>query len=225
MLTALESTVADSRHGAQSMTQPITLQLQPVLQLSEDELLHLCQLNRELRIERTAQGELQIMSPTGGETSARNLKIVHQLAAWAETDGSGIVFESSGGFRLANGAIRSPDASWVRRDRLAQLNPEQRRHFLPLSPDFVLELRSPSDRLQDGRAKLGEYIDQGARLGWLIDPVERQVQVFRPGREPELLAAPMQVSGEDVLVGFVLQLAEVWEPWGDAVSPRSADRA
>lgn len=198
---------------------PIALQLHPVLQLSNAELFELCQLNRELRIERTAHGELVIMSPTGGETSARNFNLVRQLANWAEQDGSGQGFDSSGGFVLPNGAMRSPDAAWVPIQRLRPLSSEQRKAFLPLCPDFVIELRSSSDRLQDCQAKLAEYVQQGVRLGWLVDPLERSVHIYRPGQPVEVLEDPASVSGDPELPGFVLELSKVWDPWRKVQGP------
>ena len=189
---------------------PLLVSFPKVLQLSEDELVEFCQLNRDLRIELTAEGRLSIMPPTGFDTGDQNAEISHQLRGWAKRDASGRSVDSSGGYRLANGAVRSPDASWVRDDRLATLPPEARKRFLPLCPDFVVELRSPSDRLATVQAKMDEYMENGARLGWLIDPSDRTVYVYRPGGAVERLRAPASVSGEDVLPGFELLLGEVW---------------
>src|SRR5687768_4357939 len=149
---------------------PLRLRLGPLLSMTDDQLYELCQLNPELRIERTAQGELLIMPPTGGETSKRNLDLLVAVGTWAKDEGSGIAFDSSGGFILPNSALRSPDVAWIRRSRLETLTTEQKKKFIPLCPDFVIELRSPTDSLSALQAKMQEYLDNGAQLGWLIDP-------------------------------------------------------
>ena len=189
---------------------PLLVHFQPVLQLTDDQFYELCQLNRELRIERTAQGELLIMPPTGWETSEYNAEICMQLRQWAKREGTGTTTDSSGGFILPNTAVRSPDAAWIRHDRLATLTAEQRRKFLPLCPDFVLELRSPTDSLSVLQDKMQEYMDNGAQLGWLIDPVRRQVFIYRPDLPVEQLEKPDSVSGEPLLPGFRLDLREIW---------------
>ena len=191
---------------------PVILQLTPVVNLTDDQLFELCQLNQDWRIEYTAQGELIVMPPTGGETSNRNIEIAFQVQSWTRQDQTGVAFDSSGGFRLPNGATRSPDASWVRRSRLTGLTKEQKQKFLPLCPDFVIELRSPTDNLRTVLAKMQEYIDNGALLGWLIDPLTRRVHVYLPQRPPEILEAPSSVSADPVLPGFVLDLRKIWEP-------------
>jgi Uma2 family endonuclease len=134
------------------------------------------------------------------------------LQNWADADGTGIAFDSSTAFELPNGAVRAPDAAWVGRERLARLSEEEKQRFLPLCPDFVAELRSPSDSFVTIRMKMREYIEQGARLGWLVDPVERQVYVYRPGVPIEILEAPVTVSGDPVLPGFELALTRIWSP-------------
>ena len=188
------------------------LQMRPVINLTEDEFFAFCQLNRKLRLERTAQGEILIMPPSGGETGAANAEIVGQLRDWAKGEGNGIVFDSSAGFTLPNGATRSPDAAWVQRSRLAKLTPEQKRKFLPLSPDFVVELRSPSDRLTSLQEKMDEYVTNGTRLGWLIDTETRCVYIYRSGRVVECVDQPLTLSGEPLLVGFTLDLGPIWNP-------------
>ncbi len=187
-----------------------TLTLQIPSQLTERRFIQLCRANPELRLERSAHGELILMSPTGSETGARNTHLTGQLWWWNEQTGLGKVFDSSTGFHLPDGADRSPDAAWVSRERWAALSRRQRRSFAPLCPDFVVELRSPSDDLASLQAKMLEYLANGARLGWLIDTTARQVTVYRSGREPELYAAPKSLSGEEVLPGFVLQLGQIW---------------
>ncbi|WP_017303133.1 Uma2 family endonuclease [Spirulina subsalsa] len=161
--------------------------------------------NPELKLERTATGELIVNPPTGGETGHRNIRIAYFLVKWMEEEGGhGIAFDSSTGFILPNGANRSPDAAWIRLDRWQTLTPVQRRGFVPLCPDFVIELRSESDSLSKLQDKLQEYIDNGTQLGWLIDPQQEQVEIYRPGQEVEILPNSRQLSGENVLPGFVL---------------------
>ena len=189
---------------------PLLVHFQPVLNLTEDQFFELCQLNRELRIERTAQGELLIMPPVGGETSEHNAEISMQLRQWAKREGTGTTTDSSGGFILPNTAVRSPDAAWIRHDRLTTLSTEQQKRFLPLCPDFVLELGSPTDSLSVLQDKMQEYMDNGAQLGWLIDPVRQQVFIYRPDLPVEQLDKPESVSGEPLLPGFRLDLREIW---------------
>ncbi len=190
----------------------LTVQIDGIIDLDDERLLELCRRNRDLRIERTERGELILMPPAGGRTSNRNLKIAAQLEIWAERDGTGEAFDSSGGFTLPNGALRAPDAAWVERARLEQLPDEQQEKFLPLCPAFVIELRSPSDALAAVESKMDEYIDNGARLGLLIDPIERRVHVYRPSREVEILERPAAVAGDPELPGFVLRLSRIWNP-------------
>ena len=196
---------------ARSESPVFLVHLQPVINMSDDEFFDFCQLNRELRIERTAGGDLLIMPPVGGETSARNNELGWQLTRWAKKDGSGVVFDSSCGFVLPNGATRSPDAAWIEQSKLAELTPAQKKKFIQLCPDFVIELRSPSDSLKDVKEKLEEYVSQGARLGWLFDPVNRRVYVYRPKSTVETIDNPASLSGDPVLKGFVLDLQPVWE--------------
>jgi Uma2 family endonuclease len=177
--------------------------------LSDAELLSLSARNRHLRFERGPQGDLIVMSPTGGESSRRNAELIFQLMLWAKQRGGGAVFESSGGFRLPDGAVRSPDAAWVQSDRLARLSSGERERFLPLAPDFAAELRSPTDDLEDLQRKMTEYLQNGVRLGWLIDPEARRVHVYTP-EGASVLEHPETVSGEPVLPGFELQMLELW---------------
>lgn len=200
------------RLAVHSDPMPIRVELGSLLPQTDDELYELCARNPELRIERTAEGEIEIMSPAGGASSHRSLQAAVALAIWAEVDGTGTAFDSSAGFLLPNGAMRSPDLSWVLRSRLAAVPPETRERFLPLCPDFVVEIKSPSDRLRDLEAKMAEYRDNGARLGWLIDPEARRVHVYRPDREVEVLEDPERVTGDPELPGLVLDLAPVWAP-------------
>lgn len=153
-----------------------------------------------------------MMSPAGGEIGNRNALLTMMLGNWTRQNGEGIAFDSSTGFILPNGATLSPDVAWVRRSRLAQLTPAQKQKFLPLCPDFVAELRSPTDRLVDLQAKMEEYRQNGARLGWLIDPIERQVFVYRPQQEIVHLQEPACIVGDPELPGFTLELQEIWKP-------------
>jgi Uma2 family endonuclease len=190
---------------------PLTVQLEPVVRMSDDEFFEFCAINRDLRVERTAKGELVIMSPTGGEAGGRSAAIIGQLWRWAREDGRGVAFDSSTGFVLPNGAIRSPDAAWVERSRLAALAPAERTRFLPLAPDAAIELRSSSDDLRDLQAKMEEYLANGTRLGLLVDAEKSRAHVYRPGAPAETLDAPAAVSGEPVLPGFRLSLQEIWD--------------
>jgi Uma2 family endonuclease len=178
--------------------------------LSEDQFAKLCELNPEMRFEYTSTGDLIIMPPVGGDTGHTNANLTTDFTIWSRQDGSGLIFDSSTLFVLPSGARRSPDVSWIRRDRWDALSPEERRGFSPLCPDFVLELRAPSDSLRVLQDKMQEYIDNGAGLGWLIDPTEHLIYVYRPGESVERLEAPVEVSGEPVLPGFVLQLGSIW---------------
>jgi Uma2 family endonuclease len=188
----------------------LTLNFNRVIKLTEEQFYQLCVDNRDLRLERNAQGELIIMSPTGGETSIRNADLTFQVFSWNQKRQLGTVFDSSGGFTLPNGAVRAPDVSWVEKSRWEALSPEQREKFLPLCPDFALELMSPSDTLTEVREKMQEYRANGCRLGWLINPKKREVEIYRLGQDVEVLKSPKTLSGEDVLPEFVLDLDEIW---------------
>lgn len=178
--------------------------------LSDEQFLQLCRENPDLRIEMSARGELIIMPPTGMKTGMRNHTLAIRLGAWNEQVGFGVAFDSSTMFTLPNGAKRSPDASWVRRELWDTLTEKQQEGTGPLCPDFVVELRSPSDRLPILQEKMQEYIDNGARLGWLIDPIEKKVYVYRPSQPMEMLDNPTTLSGDPTLPGFVLPVQELW---------------
>ncbi len=180
------------------------------LKFTDDEFWEFCRQNDEMRIEMTKEGDVIIMPPTGWETGDKNSEINLQLRLWAKKDKRGKVGESSTGFKLPDGATISPDASWVLKERIEKFTAKEREKFLPLCPDFVLELRSASDSLKDSRKKMAQYIENGARLGWLIDPKNKQVHVFRANGEIEILDNPQTVSGEDVLKNFELDLTEIW---------------
>ena len=187
--------------------EPLVLHFQPVLKkLSEEEFFEFCRANSEWRIERTAEGDLIIMPPTGGKTGIRNFKLIGQFFIWVETEGTGKGFDSSTIFVLPNGAYRSPDLAWVRNERWEALTEEQQEKFPPLCPDFVVELRSRTDSLKMLKAKMQEYIDNGAQLGWFLDPAERKVHVYSPGDAVKILNNPKSVSSEPVLPGFTLDV-------------------
>ncbi len=174
----------------------------------------LANINTGVRMERTAQGELIIMPPTGGTAGRRNFRLIQQLANWAEQDGSGIGFDSSTEFTLPNGAKRSPDVAWIILERWNTLTESQQDGFPPIAPDFVIELVSPSDlknqRYEDLQEKMQEYMDNGIRLGWLIEPLTQKVEIYRPQQAVEVLQSPTTLSGEEVLPGFVLDLKPIW---------------
>lgn len=188
----------------------VILNVPPVMQLSDEQFFQLCLANRDLNFERTATGDLVIMSPTGGNTSRRNADINLELALWNRQTQLGVVFDSSGGFKLPNGADRSPDAAWIPLEKWNALTPEQQEKFLPVAPDFVIELRSPTDSLKLLQAKMLEYINAGTRLGWLINRQERQVEIYRQNQKVEILDNPITLSGENILPEFVLNLERIW---------------
>jgi Uma2 family endonuclease len=166
----------------------------------------ICAENRDWRLERTAKGELICMAPAGAESGGQNAYLTMRLGVWTQADGRGKFFDSSAGFKLPNGATRAPDASWILLERWLAVPPKERKRFAPICPDFVVELRSPTDSLPEVRAKMREYLEQGARLGWMIDPIDQKVEIYRPGRDVEVLDRPSSLSGEDVLPGFTLEL-------------------
>jgi Uma2 family endonuclease len=188
----------------------LTLQLPPVLKLTDEQFEQLAAANRDLRLELTAKGELIIMPPTGGETGDRNFELDGQLWYWNRQTRLGKAFDSSTGFRLPKGGTRSPDVAWVSMARWEALTPTQRKKFLPLCPDFAVELVSETDDVEETRSKMQEYINNGLRLGWLIDPRTRQVEIYRPNQVVEVLQSPATLSGEDVLPGFVLDLQPIF---------------
>ena len=194
----------------QAADERLEVNLQPWPELSDEAFFQLCAANPNLRLERTAEGVIVIMSPAGAASGNRNVPVVATLHHWNAAHGHGAVFDGTAGFRLPNGAVRAPDVAWVDGGRLAALSEDQLDGFAPLCPDFVVELRSRTDHLPELRAKMAEYLANGARLGWLIDPFERTVDVYRPGRPVEHFTAPEQVTGDPELPGLVLELAEIW---------------
>lgn len=191
---------------------PIVLNFQDVLaKMTDDEFDNFCRHNPDMQIELTKEGELIIMPPTGGETGIRNFSLIGIFFNWVEKDKSGVAFDSSTIFRLPNGARRSPDLSWIKNEKWNALSADDKRKFPPLCPDFVVELRSPTDSLANLQNKMAEYIENGASLGWLIDPSERKVYVYRPQSESETLENPENVSGEPLLKKFSLEMSKIWD--------------
>ncbi len=189
---------------------PVVLHFQPTMKLSDEQFFDLCQVNRELRIERNEYGELIIMPPAGSETGDRDSEINMQLRIWAKRDGTGKAFGSSAGFTLPNGAVRSPDAAWLRMSKWNALTAKQRKKFAPVCPDFVIELRSPTDGLATLKEKMLGYRANGVEMGLLVDSEERRVYVYRRNRKTRILENPETVSCDPVLPGFVLDLREIW---------------
>lgn len=188
----------------------ITLNLNSLIKLTSEQFYQLCEENPDLKLERNANGELIVMPPTGGETGRSNSKFNLQMGLWNEQTQLGEAFDSSTGFTLPNGADRSPDASWVEKSRWSALTPQQREKFIPLCPDFAVEILSPTDSLKKTQEKMQEYMENGCRLGWLIDRKKREVEIYRPGQDVEVLQSPLTLSGENVLPGFILNLQKIW---------------
>lgn len=189
---------------------PLVLQMSPAIEMTDEQFFHFCQQNRDYRIERTAQGEIIIMPPTGSETGNRNFDLIIQLGIWTRQNKTGIGFDSSTGFTLPNGSIKSSDAAWIKLEKWNRLTPEQQQKFAPICPDFVVKLRSPSDNLKRLQDKLQDYIDNGTLLGWLIDRKQQQVYIYRPNQPVDCLTQPSTLSEESVLPGFVLDLSTIW---------------
>ena len=187
-----------------------TITIPQTFKVTHEQFQQIAAVNRDLRLERTATGELIVMPPTGSETGNRNQDMSGQLWLWNRQTKLGVVFDSSSGFKLPNGADRSPDASWVKLERWQTLTPKEQEGFAPLCPDFVVELRSKSDNMEPLREKMREYIANGARLGWLVDRKNQKVEIYRQSQDVEILDHPRTLSGEDVLPGFVLDLTDVW---------------
>ena len=211
-LTRTPTRADTAEDAADTASMPLELRFEPAIEMTEDLFTAFCAQNSDMRIELTAEGVLEIMPPTKGDTGAKELDIAIDLGIWARADGRGVAFGPTAGFTLPNNAIRSPDASWVLRSRLAALSDEDKNRFIPLCPDFVVELRSTTDRLSVVQAKMAEYIANGARLGWLIDPIAQRVYVYRPNAPVQVLDAPDTLSAEPELAGFALNLTPIWEP-------------
>ena len=182
-----------------------------IIKLTDEEFYRLCRENPDVNFERNVKGELIIMSPTGGETGNRNFEIYIDLGIWNRQTRLGVCFDSSTCFNLPKGGDRSPDVAWIKQERWDALTPEQKEKFPPICPDFVVELMSPSDRLKATQDKMKEYLDNCARLGWLINCQNQTVEIYRQGQEVEVLQSPETLSGEDILPGFVLNLQAIWQ--------------
>ncbi len=196
---------------SEQMPLPIDLSsLITMSKMSDQQFYDFCRTNPDLRIERSANGEIIVMPPAFADTGNRNGRVFGQLFVWSEADETGEVFDSSSGFTLPNGATRSPDAAWILSDRWNALPPEQQASFAPIVPDFVVELRSSSDTLASLKEKMQEYIANGSRLGLLIDRKNRQVHIYRSNREPEILDNPEFVSCEPEMPMFALKMAKIW---------------
>jgi len=190
---------------------PLPLRVRTMAPLTDDELLRFCAAHDELRIERDANGELIVMSPAGSESGGKNSDITTDLTIWARGDGRGKVFDSSAGFVLSDGSIRAADAAWIAYPRWNALTKKEQRGYAPICPDFIIELRSPSDVLAELEAKMEMWIANGVQLGWLIDPSRRAVGIYRPGQPTRLLENPETVHGEGPVDGLALPLAEIWK--------------
>jgi Uma2 family endonuclease len=190
---------------------PIILNLKPFVELSDDQFYQLCQNHRDLKFERTAQGELVIVTPVGGEGGSWEADLIGDLVYWNRRTQLGKVFSSSTCFKLPNGAVRSPDAACVTLNRWNQLTPEQQKKFPPICPDFVIELRSESDVLEPLQQKMQEYLSNGLRLGWLINPQKRQVEIYRANQDKQVLENPKELDGEEILSDFVFDLSILWK--------------
>lgn len=190
---------------------PLPLRFRPEMPMSDEELMRFCAANDALRVERDANGEILVMTPAGSGTSRMNSRLTRLLDEWAEEDGRGVAFDSNGGFTLPDGSMRAADAAWVSSKRWDALSASDQARFAPLCPDFVIELRSPNDSLSELKAKMEHWIANGAQLGWLIDPEEKTVHVYRQGDLPEVHHHPTSVQGSGIVAGFELVMARVWD--------------
>ena len=190
---------------------PLPLRFRPATPMSDEELMRFSAANEVLRVERDANGEILVMTPAGSRTSKINMRIGRLLDEWAEADGRGVAFDSNGGFTLPDGSMRAADAAWVSLPRWKALSDADQSRYAPLCPDFVIELRSPTDSLSELREKMQQWIANGAQLAWLIDPIERAVSIYRPGEEPEVHQYPTSVQGNGVMAGFELVMARIWD--------------
>jgi Uma2 family endonuclease len=189
----------------------ITINLKNIIQLTDEQFYQLCRNNPEIKFERNSNGEVIIMPPTGGGTGKRNAETSADFVIWNRKHKLGVLFDSSTCFKFPNGANRSPDVSWIRNDRWDTLTTEEQEKFPPIAPDFVLELMSPTDSLRETQGKMQEYMSNGVKLGWLINRKLRQVEIYRLGKAVEVLENPTEISGEDILPGFSLDLEIIWQ--------------
>ena len=206
---APRDTALTPEQGGTHLLHPLVLDLRAV-ELTDEQILRISSDNDDLRLELTAKGELVIMPPAFSRTGWQENELCFQLTLWARQDGTGITFGPSAGFRLPNGAVLAPDASWIPRERWESLTEGERKGFAQVCPEFVSEIRSQADTLASLQEKMDEYMENGARLGWLVDPLQKRVHVYRPGTSVEVLDDPATVSGETVLPGFELNIQEIW---------------
>ena len=190
---------------------PLPLRFRPQTPMSDDELMRFCAANDFLRVERDANGEILVMTPAGNNTGRRNAYLIQVLGTWSDIDGRGYAFDSSTGFSLPDGSMRSPDAAWIQAVRWDALGQDDKDRFSPICPDFIIELRSPSDNLAELEAKMERWIANGAQVAWLIDPERQVVAVYRPGGQPEIHHHPTSVQGNGPIAGFELVMARIWE--------------
>ena len=188
--------------------QPVRLRFERPM--TDEELMRFCAANEVVRVERDANGELILMSPSGSETGRTNSELIYQLVAWARETNSGATFDSNAGFTLPDGSMRSPDAAWIAWPRWNALSKEEQEGLAPICPEFVIELRSPSDSLAELQAKMRLWVANGVEVAWLVDPSRKAVEVYRPGREAEVVAGGSAVEGAGPVAGFVLELGRVW---------------
>ena len=208
----MEAFVTSQQRETLTNPEALVIHLGPLKShLSDDEFFEFCALNSDLRIEMTKEGEMIIMLPVGSEGGHRNFNLTAEFGIWAKSDGTGVGFDSSSGFTLPNGAKRAPDLSWIERERWEAIPRKQRKKFAPICPDFVVELRSETDTLVAVKKKMDDYMESGAQLGWLIDPIQKKVHIYRPNVEVEILDHPGNISGEPLLKGFVLDLTGIFE--------------
>ena len=189
----------------------LTLHFGPVLRMDRHEFFEFCQANPDLRMELTCEGDVIVLPPTGSKSGQRNFTFIGQFGVWMQSDETGFGFDSSAGFTLPNGAVRAPDLAWIQKERWEVLSEDEQEEFAPVCPDFVVELLSRTDRLDTIKDKMQEYIDNGAQLGWLIDPRERNVYVYRPDEEVVCLSDPETISGDPLLPNFEFDVRRLWE--------------
>ncbi len=190
---------------------PLPLRFRPETPMSDEELMRFCAANEGLRVERDANGEILVMTPAGSRTGKKNTDVIIDLGVWNRLNGRGVVFESNTGFTLPDGSMLSPDAAWIEGRRWDALSDRDQERFAPICPDFIIELRSPSDNLPDLQAKMLQWIANGTELAWLIDPIEQSVSIYRPGQSPEIHNYPASVQGDGIMAGFELVMARIWD--------------
>jgi Uma2 family endonuclease len=190
---------------------PLPLYLRLDAPISDEDFLRFCAANEPMRFEREPNGEILVTTPSGSRTGKANAYILRVLGEWSDADGRGYCFDSSAGFNLPDGSVRSPDAAWIQASRWDALSNEEKDRFSPIAPDFIIELRSPTDKLPSLRAKMDKWIANGVQVAWLVDPIEREISVYHPGLETERHYQPSSVQGRGIIAGFELVCARVWD--------------